>query len=89
MRILFTKRGYAPIGGSESLCFQFATRPSAATVTVFWITPSGQVVGTAAKPYTQTVDTFVGSAAPLQKGTWHAVLKVKGKVVKRVAIKVK
>jgi len=26
MRILFVKRGYAPIGGSESLCFQFATR---------------------------------------------------------------
>jgi len=29
MRILFTKRGYAPIGGSESLCFQFATRLAA------------------------------------------------------------
>lgn len=26
MRLLFVKRGYAPIGGSESLCFQFATR---------------------------------------------------------------
>jgi glycosyltransferase involved in cell wall biosynthesis len=26
MRILFVKRGYAPIGGSESLCFHFATR---------------------------------------------------------------
>lgn len=26
MKILFVKRGYAPIGGSESLCFQFATR---------------------------------------------------------------
>lgn len=26
MRILFTKRGYAPVGGSESLCYQFATR---------------------------------------------------------------
>ncbi|MBI2773007.1 MAG: glycosyltransferase family 4 protein [Chloroflexi bacterium] len=29
MRILFVKRGYAPIGGSESLCFQFATRLAA------------------------------------------------------------
>ncbi len=26
VRVLFVKRGYAPIGGSESLCFQFATR---------------------------------------------------------------
>ena len=26
MRLLFTKRGYAPIGGSESLAYQFATR---------------------------------------------------------------
>jgi len=90
-----TKRGGPPVlsisGAAKEIWarFQFAARPSASTVTVFWITPSGQVVGTAAKPYTQTVDTFVGSAAPLQKGTWHAVLKVKGKVVKRVAIKVK
>lgn len=29
MRILFVKRGYAPVGGSESLCFQFATRLAA------------------------------------------------------------
>ena len=29
MRLLFVKRGYAPIGGSESLCFQFATRLAA------------------------------------------------------------
>ena len=26
MRLLFTKRGYSPIGGSESLAYQFATR---------------------------------------------------------------
>ena len=26
MKILFTKRGYSPVGGSESLCHQFATR---------------------------------------------------------------
>ncbi|MGH2499875.1 MAG: glycosyltransferase family 4 protein [Candidatus Limnocylindria bacterium] len=29
MKILFTKRGYAPVGGSESLCYQFATRLAA------------------------------------------------------------
>jgi len=29
MRILFVKRGYAPVGGSESLCFQLATRLAA------------------------------------------------------------
>ena len=29
MRLLFVKRGYAPIGGSESLCFSFATRLAA------------------------------------------------------------
>lgn len=29
MRLLFTKRGYAPIGGSESLAYQFATRLAA------------------------------------------------------------
>jgi glycosyltransferase involved in cell wall biosynthesis len=29
MRLLFTKRGYAPIGGSESLTYQFATRLAA------------------------------------------------------------
>jgi glycosyltransferase involved in cell wall biosynthesis len=29
MRILFTKRGYSPVGGSESLCHQFATRLAA------------------------------------------------------------
>lgn len=29
MRVLFTKRGYAPVGGSESLAYQFATRLAA------------------------------------------------------------
>ena len=29
MRVLFTKRGYSPIGGSESLTYQFATRLAA------------------------------------------------------------
>ena len=29
MRVLFTKRGYSPIGGSESLAYQFATRLAA------------------------------------------------------------
>jgi len=29
VRILFTKRGYAPVGGSESLAYQFATRLAA------------------------------------------------------------
>jgi glycosyltransferase involved in cell wall biosynthesis len=29
VKLLFVKRGYAPIGGSESLCFQFATRLAA------------------------------------------------------------
>ncbi|MDE3111917.1 MAG: glycosyltransferase family 4 protein [Chloroflexota bacterium] len=29
MKVLFVKRGYAPIGGSESLCFHFATRLAA------------------------------------------------------------
>jgi glycosyltransferase involved in cell wall biosynthesis len=29
MKLLFTKRGYAPIGGSESLTYQFATRLAA------------------------------------------------------------
>ena len=29
MRLLFTKRGYSPIGGSESLAYQFATRLAA------------------------------------------------------------
>ncbi len=29
MKLLFTKRGYSPIGGSESLCYQFATRLAA------------------------------------------------------------
>ena len=90
-----TRRGGPPVlsvsGGVKELWarFQFAARPKASSVTVYWITPSGQIVGSAAKPYTQTVDTFVGSAASLQKGTWQAVLKAKGKVVKRVTVKVK
>jgi len=29
MRLLFTKRGFSPIGGSESLAYQFATRLAA------------------------------------------------------------
>ena len=29
MKVLFTKRGYSPIGGSESLAYQFATRLAA------------------------------------------------------------
>jgi len=29
MKLLFTKRGYSPVGGSESLCYQFATRLAA------------------------------------------------------------
>ncbi|HET8569691.1 MAG TPA: glycosyltransferase family 4 protein [Candidatus Limnocylindria bacterium] len=43
MKILFTKRGYSPMGGSESLCYQFATRLAArghdVRVLCVWPTP--------------------------------------------------
>jgi hypothetical protein len=89
-----TRRGGPPVlsvsGGVKELWarFQFAARPSASSVTVYWITPSGQIVGSAVKPYAPTIDSFVGSSSPLQKGVWRAVLKAKGKVVKRVAVRV-
>lgn len=90
-----TKRGGPPVlsvsGEVKELWarFQFAARPKGKSVTVYWVTPSGQVVGSAVKPYSPRIDSFVGSAASLQNGVWRAVLKVGGKVVKRVAVRVK
>ena len=62
--------------------FHFVARPASASVAVSWIAPSGKVIGTFPKPYSETVESSLGSAIPLESGVWQAVLKAKGKIVK-------
>jgi hypothetical protein len=69
--------------------FRFAARPRAPLVTILWIGPSGRIVAGVIKPYARTVESFIESARPVQRGTWQAVLKVERKAVKRVFVRIR
>jgi hypothetical protein len=66
--------------------FKFASLPSATSVTVYWKTPDGQKVATVVKPVTPIVVSDVGSASPLPKGTWQAVIEARGKVLRHATV---
>ena len=45
-------------------------------------------VGEVRKRYSETVETFLKSSAPLAKGTWYCLLTVNEIVTKRVAVRI-
>jgi len=72
--------------------FRFAALPARSRrVTVSWYRPGGRPAGPArGKPTSRVVVAFVGSrnGGPLPRGTWHAVLRAGGTVVKRITFRV-
>ena len=69
--------------------FHFVVPPQTKVVEISWYTPSFQFVGTVKKPYKATVETsLANTSGHLQPGTWYAIAKVGGKVVKRARLKI-
>ena len=69
--------------------FHFAVPPQGKVVEISWYTPSFKFIGTVKKPYKATVETFLANTTGhLQAGTWYAIAKVGGKVVKRARLKI-
>jgi len=70
--------------------FTFAARPKLGLpVTISWLRPDGKPFGSPVeKVGTALVAAFVRAPSSLPKGTWRAVLKAGGKVVKTVSAQV-
>lgn len=71
------------------VAFHLAARPSASSVAISWIAPSGKMIGPFKRSYAETVESSIGSPTPLAKGVWRAVLEAKGKVVKRASVRLR
>lgn len=68
--------------------FHFFAPPDAKTVVIVWRTPSYKFIGAATKPYKTTIDSFLRSTSPIPTGIWYAVMKVNGKIAKRIDIRI-
>lgn len=71
--------------------FRFATQPltklEALTVTWYW--PNGRKIGTVEKANRPEVDSFLSFAPGLPRGRWLAVLAAGGRIVKRLAVRIR
>ena len=69
--------------------FHFVVPPQTKVVEISWYTPSFKFVDTLKKPYKATVESVLANATGhLEPGTWYAIAKVGGKVVKRARLKI-
>jgi hypothetical protein len=68
--------------------FVFAALPRASSVTLYWVMPSGAVVGEVEKPITATEVSDLGSAQALPAGVYQVVIKAHGKVAGRVKVRI-
>ncbi len=70
--------------------FTFAARPMPGLhLTISWLGPEGKPVGPPVeKAGTALVAAFVRAPSSLPKGTWQAVLRAAGKVVKTVSVQI-
>ena len=67
--------------------FPFLSPPQGQDVSIVWRLKWRVVVGTVHKRYDNTIESYARSATPLPAGTWTALLKVDGRVAKRMAVR--
>lgn len=69
--------------------FRFLYPPTGRRVQLVWKLHWHVLVGKVYRRYRNTLDTYAGSAQPLPKGTWLVVLKIDGRVAKRMDVKLR
>jgi hypothetical protein len=69
--------------------FVFLSPPHEQQVEVIWKRRWRQVVGRLERPFTNTINTYARSGAPLPGGIWNVVLRVDGRVAKRMAVRLR
>jgi hypothetical protein len=69
--------------------FRFLHPPSGQRVELVWKLQWRRVVGRVYRRYRNTIDTYARSGAPLPKGTWLVVLKIDGRVAKRMSVRLR
>jgi hypothetical protein len=67
--------------------FRFLYPPSGRRVELVWKLSWRKVVGRVHRRYKNTIDTFASSGAPLPKGVWLVVLKIDGRIAKRMSVR--
>jgi hypothetical protein len=69
--------------------FRFLSPPSGQRVEIVWKLNWRRVVGRVYRRYRNTIDTYARSNAPLAKGTWLVVLRIDGRVAKRMSVRLR
>jgi hypothetical protein len=69
--------------------FRFLSPPSGRRVEIVWKLNWRRVVGRVYRRYRNTIDTYARSNAPLAKGSWLVVLKIDGRVAKRMSVRLR
>jgi hypothetical protein len=69
--------------------YRFLHPPTGRRVQLVWKFRWHIIVGKVYRRYKNTIDTYARSAQPLPKGTWLVVLKVDGRVAKRMDVKLR
>jgi hypothetical protein len=69
--------------------FRFLHPPTGQRVELVWKLQWRRVVGRVYRRYRNTIDTYARSGAALPKGTWLVVLKIDGRVAKRMSIRLR
>lgn len=67
--------------------FRFLYPPSGHRVELVWRLRWHKVIGKVYKRYKNTIDTYAKSGQPLAKGVWLVVLKIDGRVAKRMDVR--
>ena len=69
--------------------FVFLSPPREHRVQVVWKRHWRVVVGRVNRPYQNTIETYARAGGPLPSGVWNVVLRVDGRVAKRMAVRLR
>jgi hypothetical protein len=69
--------------------FRFLYPPNGRKVELVWKLRWHVLVGKIDRRYANTIDTFAGSSAALPKGVWLVVLKIDGRIAKRMSVRLR
>ena len=67
--------------------FRFLYPPQGRRVELVWKLRWNTVIGKVDRRYANTIDTYASSTQPLPKGVWLVVLKIDGRVAKRMNVR--
>jgi hypothetical protein len=78
-----------PVGVKQAWAtFRFETQPTRSPVTATWYGPSGQLIGVSKRNNRPTIKTGIGSDGGLGAGTFRVDLAARGKVIRRLNVRV-